>query len=98
MIFFSVIFAISVFNAVSVFSQAPSAPLTAKTAAPIDITGYWVAVITEDWRWRMLTPPKGDYASVPINAEGRLMSDGCYRAKDDAAGLQCQPYGIGYIM
>src|SRR5438067_2070838 len=50
---FSVIFAISVFNAVSVFSQAPSAPLTAKSAAPIDITGYWVAVITEDWRgWR----------------------------------------------
>ena len=37
--------------------------------APIDLTGYWVAVVTEDWRWRMLTPPKGDYASVPLNAE-----------------------------
>src|SRR5436305_5862672 len=98
MIFFSVIFAISVFNAVSVFSQAPSAPQTAKTAAPIDITGYWVAVITEDWRWRMMTPPKGDYASVPISPEGRRVADGWDLAKDDAAGLSCKPYGIGNIM
>ena len=41
------------------------------TAAPIDLTGYWVSVVTEDWRWRMLTPPKGDAQSVPINAEGK---------------------------
>ena len=53
---------------------APAAPRTPKTAAPIDVTGYWVAVITEDWRWRMLTPPKGDYASVPINDEGRRVA------------------------
>ena len=36
--------------------------------ARIDVTGYWVSVVTEDWRWRMLTPPKGDYASLPLNA------------------------------
>ena len=44
----------------------PGPPLTPQAAAPIDLTGYWVAVITEDWRWRMVTPPKGDYASIPI--------------------------------
>ena len=43
---------------------------TAKAAAPVDLTGYWVSVVTEDWRWRMVTPLKGDAASIPINAEG----------------------------
>ena len=32
---------------------------TPKGSAPIDLTGYWMSVITEDWRWRVLTPPKG---------------------------------------
>ena len=30
-------------------------PVTAKAEAPIDLTGYWTAVITEDWHQRMLT-------------------------------------------
>ncbi len=77
---------------------APEPPRTPKTAAPIDITGYWVAIITEDWRWRMMTPPKGDYASVPINDEGRRVADSWNLAKDEAAGLACKPYGIGNIM
>src|SRR5947207_2039545 len=77
---------------------APAPPRTPKTVAPIDITGYWVAVITEDWRWRMLTPPKGDYASVPLNDEGRRVADSWNLAKDDGAGLACKPYGIGNIM
>jgi hypothetical protein len=44
---------------------------TARQAAPIDLTGTWVAVVTEDWRWRMVTPPKGDVSSIPVNGEGR---------------------------
>jgi hypothetical protein len=79
-------------------AAAPPTPRTPKTAAPIDITGYWVAVITEDWRWRMLTPPKGDYASVPLNDEGRRVADSWNLAKDEAAGAACKPYGIGNIM
>jgi len=82
-------------------AAAPATPpvaQTPKTVAPIDITGYWVAVITEDWRWRMLTPPKGDYASVPISNEGRRVADSWDLAKDEAAGLSCKPYGIGNIM
>ena len=35
-------------------------PRPAKQAAAIDLTGYWVSVVTEDWRFRMVTPPKGD--------------------------------------
>jgi hypothetical protein len=76
----------------------PAPPRTPRTIAPIDITGYWVPVITEDWRWRMLTPPKGDYASVPINDEGRRVADAWNLAKDEAGGLACKPYGIGNIM
>ena len=43
--------------------------------APVDLTGYWVAVVSEDWAWRMHTPPKGDYASVPLNAEGTRVAN-----------------------
>ena len=46
----------------------PQAPPTAKAAAPIDLTGYWASVVSEDWRYRMTTPPKGDVAGVPLNA------------------------------
>jgi len=76
----------------------PAPPRTPRTIAPIDLTGYWVALITEDWRWRMLTPPKGDYASVPINDEGRRVADSWNLAKDEGAGLACKPYGVGNIM
>jgi hypothetical protein len=38
-------------------------PPTAKASAPIDLTGNWTAVITEDWHVRMLMPPKGDFGS-----------------------------------
>ena len=44
-----------------------AAPPTAKAVAPIDLTGYWTAVITEDWHTRMLTAPKGDFGSGPPN-------------------------------
>ena len=47
------------------------APQTPRASAPIDLTGYWVSVVTEDWRYRMVTPPQGDFASVPLNDEGR---------------------------
>ena len=39
----------------------PAPPPTPQAAAPIDLTGNWVSVVTEDWRWRMVTPPKGDF-------------------------------------
>src|SRR5712691_9013747 len=48
-------------------------PPVAKVAAPIDLTGYWTAVITEDWHERMLTAPKGDFGS---GTPGRLAVPG----------------------
>ena len=68
-----------------------AAPPAARAAAPFDMTGYWVSVVTEDWRWRMF-PNKGDYAGVPLNAEGRRMADTWDPAKDEAAGEQCKAY------
>jgi hypothetical protein len=72
-------------------------PPTAKAAAPFDMTGYWVSVVTEDWRWRMF-PNKGDYAGVPLNDEGRKVADSWDPAKDQAAGEQCKGYGAPGIM
>lgn len=78
--------------------QDGSTSESARAAAPVDLTGYWVSVVTEDWRWRMLTPPKGDYASVPLNPEGRRVADQWDPARDEANGEQCRAYGVGNIM
>jgi hypothetical protein len=78
--------------------EGSSAPRTAKDNAPFDMTGYWVSIVNEDWRWRMLTPAKGDYASVPLNAEGTKVADTWDAAKDEAEGNQCKAYGAGNIM
>jgi hypothetical protein len=76
--------------------QPPGPPPTPKAAAPIDLTGNWVAVVTEDWRWRMLMPRKGDYSSVPLSAEGRKIADTWDPAK--AASDGCKAYGAAAIM
>ena len=73
-------------------AQAP------KAAAPIDISGYWVSLVTDDWRWRMVTPPKGDYLYLPLNPAGRQVADNWDPAKDEAAGEQCKGYGAPSIM
>jgi hypothetical protein len=79
------------------YGQAPG---TARASAPseTDFTGYWVALVTEDWRWRMVTPAKGDYASVPLTIEAREVADTWDPAKDEAAGEQCRSYGAPGIM
>ena len=79
--------------------QTAGAPaVAARQAAPIDLAGIWVSLVTEDWRWRMVTPPKGDYSSVPLNAAGVAAVNAWDPAKDAAAGEQCRPYGAGAIM
>src|ERR1700726_5033341 len=86
---------------VGVYAQGRGAPppvRSPKDSAPIDLTGYWVSVVTEDWRFRMVTPPKGDYSGVPLNAEGRKLADTWDPAKDEAAGNQCKSYGAAGIM
>ena len=73
-------------------------PTTGRASAPYDITGYWVALITDDWRYRMLTPPKGNVDYLPVNAEGRRVTDMWDPAKDEANGEQCKVYGAGGVM
>ena len=74
-------------------ADRPSLPARLKPPRPIDLTGYWVSIVTEDWRYRMLTPAKGDYASVPINPEGKKLADAWDPAKDEASGNACKAYG-----
>jgi hypothetical protein len=69
-----------------------------QAAAPIDLTGYWVSVVAEDWRWRMVTPAKGDYASIPINLAAEKFADAWDPAKDEAEHEQCRSYGAPAIM
>jgi hypothetical protein len=74
------------------------APAGGRTGAAIDLTGYWVSVITEDWKFRMVTPKKGVYETLTLNAQGRKVADGWDAAKDDAAGEACRSYGAANIM
>jgi hypothetical protein len=76
----------------------PKPPRNAKEGAPVDFTGYWVSVVTEDWRWRMVTPIKGDFASIPLTPAARVVGNAWDPAKDEAAGEQCKSYGAPAIM
>jgi hypothetical protein len=71
---------------------------TAQAIEPFDPTGYWVSVVTEDWRFRMVTPPKGDYNSVPLNPAGAKLADAWDPAKDEAEGNACKSYGAPAVM
>lgn len=73
-------------------------PATAKAAAPVDLTGYWVSIVNEDWRFRMVTPAPGDYMGVPMTAASRQVADAWDPAKDEAAGEQCKSYGAPALL
>jgi hypothetical protein len=81
-------------NSAGVAQQPPAAPRTPQQDAPIDLTGYWVSIVNEDWRWRMVTPPKGDYASVPLNPAGKAQAD-TWDASQDGS---CKAYGAGGLL
>lgn len=74
------------------------APPPPRAAAPVDLTGTWVSVVTEDWRWRMRTPPKGDYASLPLTDAAIKVANAWDPARDTAAGEQCRGYGAPAVM
>jgi hypothetical protein len=96
----TIVFAVGVLGRALTAQQPAAAPTpgTARAISPIDLTGNWVSVVTEDWRFRMVTPPKGDYASVPLNAAARAVADAWDPAKDTAAGNACKSYGAAGIM
>jgi hypothetical protein len=77
---------------------APDYNQTGKAYAPFDMTGWWVAIVTEDWRLRMMTAPKGDYYSIPLTPEGRRVADQWDAERDIKEGKQCLGYGAVGIM
>ncbi len=78
---------------------ASGPPPTAEAAAPVDFTGYWESIVTdEDWVYRMVTPRPGDSAGVPLKPAGLQIMDAWDPAKDTAAGEQCKSYGAPAIM
>ena len=94
----SALFALLAICAYAQPRPAAAPPKSAKEAAPVDLTGYWVSIVTEDWRWRMVTPVRGDFASIPLNAEARRVGEAWDPAKDEATGQQCKAYGAPAIM
>lgn len=79
-------------------AQPPAAPPTPRAQSPVDLTGQWVSLVTDDWRWRMVTPPKGDVLYLPVNEAGRKMAADWDPARDAAAGEACRAYGAGGIL
>jgi hypothetical protein len=77
--------------------RGPAAATTPKAAAPIDLTGYWVSQIVDEWRFRV-TPQKGDIPYMPLNAEARKVANSWDPDKDAADGKQCKAYGAVGLM
>jgi hypothetical protein len=71
---------------------------TPRQAAPVDLTGYWVSIVIEDWRYRMTAAQKGDTGGVPVNAEGRRVANEWNPSRDAAAGEACRAYGAPGLM
>lgn len=82
----------------TVVGQQPAQGPNPRAISPADFTGVWVAVITEDWRFRMVTAPRGDAAGVPLNDAGQKAADAWDPQKDIAAGEQCRAFGAGGVM
>jgi hypothetical protein len=79
---------------VAAVAQPPGPPdtRTPRERAPIDLTGQWVAVVDEDWRWRMVTPPVGDTSSLPVNERGRAAAAAWDLERDKAEGNLCKAF------
>ena len=78
--------------------QPAASSRSARDAAPIDLTGYWVSYVTENWRYRMVTPAKGEYRRIPSSPAAVALINAWDPAADERAGNQCKSYGAGNIM
>jgi len=80
------------------FAPPPPPKINPRTEGPLSIEGYWVSIVTEDWRYRMITPERGDYPGVPLNAAGRAIANSWDPDKDQASGNACKSYGAPALM
>jgi hypothetical protein len=77
--------------------QAPDASIYQRFA-PVNVTGNWVSVVTEDWPIRMIQAPKGDFDGLPLNAAGRSAGNAADPAKDAAAGEACKAFAAPELL
>jgi hypothetical protein len=96
----AIVAGIAAMTVATVSAQPPGGapPVSPRAAAPIDLTGWWVSVITEDWRWRMVTPLRGDFANIPATPAAYAVGAAWDPAKDEAAGEACKGYGAPAIL
>jgi hypothetical protein len=87
------------FTAPGLRAQNQGAPgaTSSKVDAPIELTGYWVSQIVDEWRFRV-KPEKGDIAYLPINPEARRIANAWDPDKDAAEGNACKAYGAVGVM
>ncbi len=85
-------------QALAQFPGGPADLGPARDVAPIDLTGQWVSIVTEDWRFRMVTPPRNDYPGLPLNQAARAVADAWDPGRDAAEGNECKSYGAAAIM
>ncbi len=76
----------------------PAAAGLAQRFAPIDLTGNWVSIVTEDWAVRMIPPPKGDFESLPLTRAAQDAANQIDMTQVAAAGRACEAYGAPVIM
>ena len=69
-------------------------PPSPQGGAAIDLTGYWVSIVNEDWRWRMVTAPKGDFPGIPLNQAGQALA----RSWDPATDGSCKAFGAAALL
>ena len=72
--------------------QGGQAARPPREAAPVDLTGYWVSVVSEDWRFRMTMAQKGDWDIFPLTQEGLRVAEAANPAAEDP----CKAYGAGH--
>jgi hypothetical protein len=80
--------------------QAPAAPANARAAAPVDLTGYWVSIVTEDWIERMSpdSPPSGTGGRDATDRAATGNGRGRGAAPPPAGADPCRVYGAGGSM
>lgn len=76
-------------------TDTPGPAPTPQSAGQLDLTGYWVSIVTQDWLYRMVTPEKGDHGSVPLNAAGLKAANEWDAALGSAS---CKAHGAAGVM
>lgn len=77
--------------------QPPIVQQVGRAGSPVDFTGTWASVVTEDWQWRFVTPAVGDYTGVPMNNVADKLARAWNPDADVKAGEQCKGFGAAAI-